>query len=90
MPYRKSKYSVADNAELELRTIDVLARSQEAITITEIQQQDTLLGEQSSQKMARVLTSLCDMGFITKAKCKSKNRMVYKSVAVMKEQGYEI
>ena len=42
------------------------------------------------QKMARILGHLIEMGNVVKAKSKSKNRMVYKSLAVMRDQGYDV
>jgi hypothetical protein len=40
--------------------------------------------------MARVLGNLNDMGLVAKAKSKSTNRMMYKSVGVMRAQGYDL
>lgn len=68
----------------------LLAESQEAMTIDEIKAKSITLTGVTSQKMARILTHLCDMGVVRKAQSTARHRMVYKSVAVMAEQGYEV
>lgn len=91
MPGRtRTKLSVEKEGELRMRTLDVLANSQEAITIDEIKSRDFVLSPISTQKMSRVLAHLIEMGLVRKAKSKSLGRMVYKSVAVMIEQGYNV
>jgi hypothetical protein len=90
MPYKKSKYTKLQNSEMEFRVIHVLAESAEALTIDEIKCRDIGLVGITSQKMARVLGGLVDMGFAIKSKHKTKNRMVYKAIGVMEEQGYDM
>lgn len=91
MPTRTtSKYSKEKNALLEGEVMLILAESAEALTIPEIQEKSLNLTGITSQKIARILNHLVEMGLIKKAKNRSLNRMAYKSTAVMIEQGYEI
>lgn len=88
--YKTSKYSASINQELEFRVLDLLVNSENAMSIQDMQRSDIILAHHTSQKLARVLGKLIDMGFIRKEKSKSTNRMMYKSVSVMIAQGYEI
>lgn len=88
--YKTSKFSNKVNQELEIRVLDVLAHSEDALTIQQIQQADLTLIPYTSQKMSRVLGYLSDMGFVKKAKDRAAKRMVYKAVSVMLAQGYEV
>lgn len=87
--YKKSKYTEAQNQEFEMRALDVLARHTSAITIGDICNEDMILGAQNTQKMARVLNSLCDKGLVKKAKSKRQNKMVYITVAALNGWGEE-
>ena len=75
---------------MTVRCIDVLENSPEAMSIAEIQMSDIALRNVTSQKLSRVLSHLIEMGMAQKAKDKSSGHMVYKSTAVMKDQGYEV
>ena len=77
----KSKYSAAQNQQLETKTLKVLAQTPEALTAAEICSRDFTLANQTPQKMARVLNNLCDLGAVIKTKDKSKGRMVYMSMS---------
>jgi predicted transcriptional regulator len=88
--FQRSKYSKDLNSELNFRVLDILANSQEAMNIDQIKNEDMILKDITSQKMARVLGNLNDMGLVAKAKSKSTNRMMYKSVGVMRAQGYDL
>ena len=92
MPARRtgSKYSKEFNNEIILRTIDVLHHSLVPMTISEICSNDMVLNGLTSQKMSKVLNELCKMGIAAKAKSKKLNRMVYVSVEVLAEQGYDV
>lgn len=92
MPGRSKvhKFSAAKEGEFRMRALDVLSNSENAMTIEEIQKEDMILRGLSSQKLSRVLGYLVEMGFVRKAKSKTLGRMVYKSISVMAEQGYEI
>ncbi len=92
MPGRKrnSMYTTAFNKELEIKILDVLNHTREALTIDQIKQRDITMKGITSQKMARVLGNLIEMGFARKGKSKSSGRMLYKAVAVMVEEGYEV
>lgn len=89
MAYKKigSKYSKDFTAELNGKTAVILAEAKEALTIDQIKLFDMSLTNVSSQKIARSLNHLIDMGFAVKSKNKA-GRMVYKSIGVMEEQGY--
>lgn len=88
--FKTSKFSDSVNQDLEIRTLDILANSQNAMSIQDIQREDIVLAHHTSQKMARVLGKLVDMGFVRKNKSKVNNRMMYKSVSVMLAQGYQV
>ena len=88
--YSGSKYSKEFNNEIIIRTIDVLHHSLVPMTITEICNNDMVLKGLTSQKMSKVLNELCKMGIAAKAKSKKLNRMVYVSVEVLAEQGYDV
>ena len=91
MPGRKtSRFTKDQNALLQGEVMIILAESEEALTIEQIQQKSILLTGLSSQKMARILSRLIEMGNVTKAKSRSQGKIVYKSLAVMKKQGYHI
>lgn len=79
--YKTTKYSVAQTQELTMRALGVLQDSSTALTIEEICANDINLTNQTPQKMARVLSSLCEMGMVTKTRSKSKGRMTYTAVA---------
>ena len=73
-----------------MRILSILNESEEAMTIDEIKSQDMILQPLTSQKMARLISNLIEMGFARKGKSKSLGRMVYKAVAVMIRQGYDV
>ncbi len=91
--YKKNcrKYTAEQESEFRFRILDILNEQEEAIDINEIKSQaPMLLGPLSYQKMSRILNYLIEMGLVRKAKHRATNRMVYKSVSKMVEQGYEI
>ena len=88
--FKTSKYSPRVNQELEIRVLDILAHSEESLSIQQIQQSDIILSKHTSQKITRILSKLIEMGFVRKGKSKSTNRMMYKAVSVMIAQGYDI
>ena len=92
MPGRSTgrKMSVEKEGELRMRTLSILADSDEALTIYEIKSRDFILAPITTQKMARVIGHLIEMGLVRKAKSKSLGRMVYKAVSKMVEQGYDL
>lgn len=89
MSYRKSVYSKEQTDDWRGRIAIILAESQESLSIPEIQEKDIVLRGLSSQKMARMLGSLIEYNLVGKAKGKN-GRMMYKSLAVMEKQGYDI
>ena len=92
MPGRSTgrKMSIEKEGELRMRTLSILADSNEALTIDEIKSRDFILAPITTQKMARVIGHLIEMGLVRKAKSKSLGRMVYKAVSKMVEQGYDV
>ena len=91
MPGRRtSKFTKDQNAFLQGEVMIILAESEEALTIEEIQARSITLTGLSTQKIARLLGHLIEMGNVTKAKSKSLGKMVYKSLAVMRRQGYDV
>lgn len=91
MPGRKtSKYTKDQDAIWRGEIMIILAESEETLTIDQIQQRSISLTGITPQKMARLISHLIEMGNVTKAKSKSLGKMVYKSLAVMERQGYDI
>lgn len=90
MPRRTSRYSASVNNDLEVRILAIINASEDAMSIQQIQREDITLTNYTSQKLARVLGKLIDMGFVRKSKSKSTGRMMYKSVSVMLRQGYSV
>lgn len=87
---RTNKYKPQQTALWEGEIMLILAESQEAMTIDDIKHQSINLTNVTSQKMARILGHLIEMGLVKKGHSKSTGRMMYKSVAVMEKQGYEV
>lgn len=90
MPYKTSKYSTQQNSEFTVRCLEVLENSPEAMSIAQIQASDMILKNTTSQKLSRILNHLVEFGVIKKSKDKVSGHMVYKSIKVMAEQGYEV
>lgn len=91
MPGRTAarKYSAAQEGAFRMEILDVLNNTEDALTIEQIKNESpVILGGLTSQKMARVLSHLIEMGLVRKAKSKQQGRMVYKTVSKMIEQGY--
>ena len=86
---RVHRASPEKEGEYKMRILGILNESEEAMTIDEIKSRDIVLQPLTSQKMARLICNLIDMGFVRRGKSKSLGRMVYKAVAVMVRQGYE-
>lgn len=78
------------DGEYKVRILSVLNESEEAITIDEIKSEDMILQPLTTQKIARLIGNLIEMGLVRKTMAKNLGRMVYKSVAVMVRQGYEV
>jgi Fe2+ or Zn2+ uptake regulation protein len=89
MPGVTRRISTTQENELRLRVLDILNDADDAMTIADIQSRDMVLQPMTSQKLTHVLAYLVEMGFVRKAKSKHLNRMVYKAVSKMEEQGYE-
>ncbi len=89
--FKKAKYSIEQTQELTMRALAVLQDSSTPLTIQEICANDMNLTNQTSQKMARVLSNLCEMGMVKKTKSKSKgNKMIYAAVASLENEGYDV
>ena len=83
-----SKYSKEFTDEMTGRIAVVLAEEQTALNIQEIQQRDLTLIGITSQKMARMIGHLVDVGLVAKAKGKD-GRMVYKCLAMLEAEGVD-
>ena len=92
MPGRRStpKYTTEQNVDFGIRVLGVLAEAPEALEIKQIQASDLMLNNLTTQKLARVLSELSEMGLVLKSKSKSNGRMKYKARAMCEEQGYDI
>lgn len=87
---RVRKMSAVQEGELKLRTLDILANSDEGLNIDQIKSRDFVLNPITTQKMSRVLGNLIEMGLVRKGRSKAQGRMIYKAVCKMQEQGYEV
>ncbi len=87
---RASKYTPMMNGEIRVRLLDKLANSPEALSMADMQAGDPVICNYTTQKMARELNYLVEMGLVRKAQSKSRKCMLYKAVSVMKEQGYDV
>lgn len=85
-----TRYRASVNEDLEIRVLDILTNSPEAMSIQQIQREDIILAHHTSQKITRVLGKLTEMGFVRKGKSRSSGHMLYKSVSVMLAQGYTL
>ena len=85
---QSSKYSKKFTNEMTGRIAVVLAEEQGALNIQEIQQRDLTLVGITSQKMARMIGHLVDVGLVAKAKGKD-GRMVYKCLAMLEAEGVD-
>lgn len=90
MPGVKRKYSAQQTAIWRGEILLKLSHSPEAMSIQQLQAGSMFLNGVSSQKLARILAECIDMGLVRKAKSRASGLMMYKSVAVMQEQGYDI
>lgn len=92
MPGRRStpKYTTEQNVDFGMRVLGVLAEAPEALEIKQIQASDLMLNNLTTQKLARVLSELSEMGLVLKSKSKSNGRMKYKARTMCEEQGYKV
>lgn len=88
--FKQAKYTKEKSAEIRLTALGVLQDAGKPLTISEICAADLSLTYQTTQKMARELSSLVEAGLVKKTKSKSKGRMVYAAVACLEEQGYDL
>ena len=86
----RSKYSREQTAIWRGEILLKLSHSPEAMSIQQLQAGSMFLNGVSSQKLARILAECIDMGLVRKAKSRASGLMMYKSVAVMQEQGYDV
>lgn len=87
---RTRKLSAAKEGELKLRVLDVLNNSDDAMTLDDIKASDITLAGLTTQKLSRVIGSLVEIGLVRKSRSKTLERMVYKTVSKMIEQGYDV
>lgn len=92
MPARRStpKYSTEQNVDFGMRVLGVLAEAPEALEIKQIQASDLILNNLTSQKIAKVLAELSEMGLVLKSKNKRSGKMNYKARGVCEAQGYNV
>ena len=84
-----SKYSKEFTDEMTGRIAVVLAEEQVALNIQQIQMRDPNLNGITSQKMARMINHLVEVGLVAKAKGKD-GRMVYKCLATLEAEGVDV
>ena len=90
MPYKKSKYSASYNSEMKVALMEALCQAKEAVNIDQLKCYDIKLVDMTNQKAARLLNEMVEMGLAVKGKDKSTNRITYKAIGTMIEQGYEL
>lgn len=87
--FKKAKYTIERTQEIMMRALGVVCDSSTPLTIADIQKNDLILVDVTSQKIARVLNELVERGIVVKTKSKSHGgRMVYMSVETLESQGY--
>ena len=74
----RSKYTAEQNSQLKVAAMEVLAESQEYMTIEQICHANLTLVGVTTQKMARILNEMAEQGVIIKSKLKSSSKMTYK------------
>lgn len=77
MPGRSSKYTAAQNAQLEIYALDVLINAERPLNIEEIINSNMNLVGHSTQKMSRILNSLVERGTALKGQDKVTKRVTY-------------
>ena len=90
MAYKKSKYSKEYNSEMKVALMEALCQAKESVTIDQIKCYNIKLVDMTNQKAARLLNELVEMGIAAKGKEKVSNRVTYKAIGTMMDQGYEI
>lgn len=90
MPYKKSKYSADYNAKMKVALMEALCECKESVNIDQLKSCSIELANITTQKAARLLNEMVEMGLAVKGREKSSNRVTYKAVGVMLEQGYEL
>lgn len=86
----RSKYSADFNSEMKTILSCVLMENPREMNIDEMKALDMRLVGLTNQKAARLLNEMVEMGFCAKAKQKSTNRVCYKAIGTMIDEGYEI
>lgn len=86
----RSKYSADFNSEMKTILSCVLMENPREMNIDEMKALDMRLVGLTNQKAARLLNEMVEMGFCAKAKQKSTNRVCYKAIGIMEDEGYEI
>ena len=83
-------FSTEEDNNNAVESKNILFMLYSSFILDEIKSQDMILQPLTSQKMARLIGNLIEMGLVRKGKSKSLGRMVYKAVAVMISQGYDV
>lgn len=86
----RSKYSADFNSEMKTILSCVLLDNPREMNIDEMKAADMRLIGLTTQKAARLLNEMVEMGFCVKSKQRSTNRVCYKAVGTMIDEGYEI
>lgn len=90
MPGVAKKYTKEQTAIWRGEMLLKLSQSEEAMSIQQMQAGSIFLAGVTNQKLARILSECVDMGLVRKAKSKASGLMMYKSVGVMRAQGYDV
>ena len=90
MPGASKKYTKEQTAIWRGEMLLRLSQSAEAMSIPQMQAGSIFLTGVTSQKLARILAECVDMGLVRKAKSRASGLMMYKSVGVMRAQGYDV
>lgn len=88
MPYKVKKYTPAQDGQYKMEVLAILAEKDYGISISDIQSESIILTGVTSQKIARILNSLVEMGLVAKAQSRATGRMKYMAVARMMELGF--
>lgn len=88
MPYRTKKYTAEQDGQYKVEVLSILADKDCGISIAEIQAESIVLTGVTSQKIARILNNLVEMGLVQKAQSRATGRMKYMAVSRMLELGF--
>ena len=90
MPGRSPSMSKTQRQQYVFEVLHVLDESPVALNIEEISAHSLVLAGFSTQRMARFLSELVNMGLVRKSYNREQKRMTYMAVSQLETQGYRL